>query len=381
MSISVKRVLFLIHDLCHGGAEKVLVNLVNNMSPEKFDITVQTLFDVGVHRDKLKPHVHYKACFRHMLRGNSHFMKLFSPGLLYRALIREEYDIVISYLEGPPARIISGCPYPSPKVCWLHIELNDEKAVASGFRSYQEAVRCYQKYDQLVAVSETVKQTFCGSSGIQPDQIRVLYNTNETNQIQELAKLPVDDVVFEKDVLSICSVAKITPTKGYDRLARVHKRLMEEDLKHHIYILGVGEQQEEIEAYLRANHLENSFTFLGFRDNPYKYVAKCDLYVCSSLREGFSTAVTEALIVGTPVVSTLCSGAKELLGENDEYGVVVENSEEGIYQGMKRMLLEPELLRHYTSQARQRGQYFSTENTVAAVAEMLESLSRKKDRF
>lgn len=372
--LTVKRVLFLIHDLCHGGAEKVLVNLVNNMSPEKFDITVHTLFDVGVHRDKLKPHVHYKTCFRHMIRGNSHIMKLFSPAFLYRTLIQDEYDIVVSYLEGPPARIIAGCPYPSKKVCWLHIELNDKKAVAAGFRNYQEAIRCYQKYDQLVAVSETVKNTFCGSSNMPPNRIQVLYNTNETNQILELSKLPVDDVAFEKDVLSVCSVAKITPTKGFDRLARVHKRLMEEGLRHHIYILGVGEQKEEIEAYLKENHLENSFTFLGFRDNPYKYVAKCDLYVCSSLREGFSTAVTEALIVGTPVVSTLCSGAKELLGENNEYGLVVENSEEGIYAGLKKMLTSPALLAHYKSEAKKRGQLFSTENTVQAVEEMLLSL-------
>lgn len=367
----MQKVFFLIHDLCHGGAEKVLVNLVNNMSPEKFDITVQTLFDVGVHRDKLKPHVHYKTCFQHVVRGNSHLMKLFSPSLLYRMLIREEYDIVVSYLEGPPARIISGCPFPSKKVCWLHIELNDKKAVAAGFRNYQEAIQCYQKYDQLVAVSETVKCAFCGSSGIQPDRIRVLYNTNETAKILELSKLPVEDVDFEKDAFSICSVAKITPTKGYDRLARVHKRLMNEGLKHHIYILGIGEQRKEIEAYLKENQLERSFTFLGFQDNPYKYVAKCDLYVCSSLREGFSTAVTEALIVGTPVVSTLCSGAKELLGENDEYGLVVENSEDGIYAGLKQMLSSPELLQHYAKQAALRGHSFETGNTVAAVQDML----------
>lgn len=367
----MQKILFLIHDLCHGGAEKVLINLVNNMDPEKFDITVQTLFDVGVHRDKLKPHVHYKACFRHMIRGNSHFMKLFSPAFLYRTLIQDEYDIVISYLEGPPARIIAGCPYPSKKVCWLHIELNDKKAVALGFRNYQEAIHCYQKYDQLIAVSETVKKAFCGSSGIQPDQIQVLYNTNETNQIQELAKLPVDDVVFEKDVPSVCSVAKITPTKGFDRLARVHKRLMEEGLKHHIYILGVGEQKEEIEAYLRANHLENSFTFLGFRDNPYKYVAKCDLYVCSSLREGFSTATTEALIVGTPVCTVEVSGMKEMLGENNEWGIVTDNDEDALYQGIKRLLDDPVLLAHYKEKASRRGSDFSTKETVRAVENML----------
>lgn len=60
------------------------------------------------------------------------------------------------------------------------------------------------------------------------------------------------------------------------------------------------------------------------------------MYVCSSRREGFSTAVTEALIVGTPVVSTNCSGAYELLGKNNEYGIVTENNEDALYEGIKK---------------------------------------------
>ena len=365
------KVLFLIHDLGHGGAEKVLVNLVNNMSPQEFDITLQTLFDVGVHRGKLKPHVHYKSCFRHMIRGNSHIMKLFSPSLLYRLLIRDEYDIIVSYLEGPTARIISGCPYSSKKVCWIHTEMQSPGALKDGFRSYQEAVQCYQKYDQIVAVSENVKQASCTYSGIQPSRIHVLYNTNDTEHIRMMSKNSVMDARFVSGELSICSVGKIVPVKGFDRLARIHKRLMDEGLKHHIYILGVGEQQAEIEDYLKKNNLENSFTFLGFQDNPYQYVSRCDLYVCSSLREGFSTAATEALIVGTPVCTVEVSGMKEMLGENNEWGVVTENSEEALYQGIKRLLESPEILAHYKRKAILRGKDFSTEETVKDVERML----------
>lgn len=101
---------------------------------------------------------------------------------------------------------------------------------------------------------------------------------------------------------------------------------------------------------------------------------KCDLFVCASLAEGFSTAVTEALIVGTPVVSTNCSGAYELLGENNEYGIVTENNEDALYEGIEKILTEENLLQHYKEQARVRGQRFSTEKTVKAVENMLESL-------
>ena len=163
-------------------------------------------------------------------------------------------------------------------------------------------------------------------------------------------------------------------TKGYDRLIEVHRRLIDEGVRHRIYILGIGEEQNYLESKIKAYGIENSFVLLGFRENPYSYVENADLYVCSSRREGFSTAVTEALIVGTPVISTDCSGAKELLGENNEYGLVVENSTEGIYQGMKRMLENPEMLKTYKKQAKIRGSFFSREKTVQAVEEMLESL-------
>ena len=101
------------------------------------------------------------------------------------------------------------------------------------------------------------------------------------------------------------------------------------------------------------------------------YVSKCDLLVCSSYSEGFSTAATEALIVGTPVCTVEVSGMKEMLGNNDEYGIVTENDEEALYRGIKRLLDDPELLRHYRRQAAIRGKAFSTAETVKAVEDML----------
>ena len=115
-------------------------------------------------------------------------------------------------------------------------------------------------------------------------------------------------------------------------------------------------------------------TLLGYDTNPYRYVAKCDLFICASHAEGFSTAATEALIVGTPVCTVEVSGMKEMLGENNEWGIVTPNDDEALYQGIKRLLDDPALLMHYKEKAVQRGKTFSTENTVDAVEKMLLSL-------
>lgn len=369
-----KKLLFLIPNLAHGGAERVLVNLANNLDSHKYDVTVQTLFNVGVNRQYLQPHVHYVPGYKKHIRGTTTLMKLFSPRLLYKFWIKGNYDVLISYLEGPTSRIIAGCPDPEKKkIAWLHIELNTPKQAAIGFRSPAEAQKYYNTYDRLVAVAGSVKDRFLQSLPVMTP-IHVLYNTNETGQIVEKAKMQPEDPAFREDGIRICSVAKLMPTKGFDRLLTVHKRLLDEGLHHTVYILGIGEEEEKLRQKIREYGVEDSFILLGFRDNPYQYVSRCDLYVCSSRREGFSTAVTEALIVGTPVVSTDCSGARELLGENNEYGIVVENSEDGIYEGMKKMLSEPETLAHYRRMAGERGKYFSKEKTVQAVEEMLDLL-------
>jgi glycosyltransferase involved in cell wall biosynthesis len=120
--------------------------------------------------------------------------------------------------------------------------------------------------------------------------------------------------------------------------------------------------------------MTDSFTLLGYRTNPYQYVKNCGLFVCASLSEGFSTAATEALIVGTPVCTTRVSGMDELLGDN-EFGLITENNEEALYAGIKQLLDDPKLLERYRQQAKKRGTDFSTEYTVGQVQMFLHHIA------
>ena len=120
--------------------------------------------------------------------------------------------------------------------------------------------------------------------------------------------------------------------------------------------------------------MKKNVTLLGYQINPYKYISKCDLFVCASYAEGFSTAATEALILGVPVCTVEVSGMKEMLGENNEYGIVTENNDEALYQGIKELINNSEKLQHYKQQAIIRGKSFSTERTVREVEKMLLSL-------
>ena len=370
----MKKILFLIHDLGPGGAEKVLVNLVNNMDPNQFDITVMALFGGGVNEQFLKPHIRLITCFKKTIRGNSHLMKLLTPRQLHKWLIKERYDIEVSYLEGPSARVISGCPHPDTKlVSWIHVEQHTKAVAAKAFRSFAESASCYQRFHQTVCVSEYVKRDFM-TLYPQVDPVRVLYNTNETNQILEQMKEDVEPGIFREGEIRLCGVGKLMPIKGFDRILRIHKRLRDEGYPVHTYLLGDGSERSMLEAYIKDNHLSDNVTMLGYQTNPYKYVSRCDLFLCASTAEGFSTAATEALIVGTPVCTVDVSGMKEMLGENNAYGIVTDNNEAALYDGIRNLIASPTLLESYKEKARFRGTYFSTSQTVAAVETMMHAI-------
>lgn len=371
------KILFLIHDLGQGGAEKVLVNLVNNMDREKFDITVMSLFGGGVNEQFLGDHIRYKTVFPKEIPGNSHIMKLFSPSALHRYCVKEHYDVEVAYLEGPSSRVISGCPDESTKlVSWIHSTISTAKRAASSFRSLKEAKRCYCRMDRVVFVSKGIESAFCSALDFDGPHC-VLYNTVESDRISELSREPAPALI-EDGRLRLAAVGTLKEVKGYDRLLRIVKRLKDEARPVHLYILGKGPQREELENYIKTNDLEDSVTLLGYDTNPYKYVSKCAIFVCSSYSEGFSTAATEALIVGTPVCTVEVSGMKELLGENNEYGIVTENSEDGLYGGIKMLMDDEEMLRHYREKTAERGGSFGMKETVGAAERMLEELFAEK---
>lgn len=131
------------------------------MDRSKFDISVQVLFKGGVNEQFLKSDIKFKYYYKKQFRGNSKYLCLFSPERLYKKFIKEKYDIIVSYLEGPTARIVSGCNNPNTKlVSWIHIQQETKETAAYSFRSYQEAKDCYDRFDQTICVSEYVKNNF-----------------------------------------------------------------------------------------------------------------------------------------------------------------------------------------------------------------------------
>ena len=120
---------------------------------------------------------------------------------------------------------------------------------------------------------------------------------------------------------------RLTQVKGYDRLVRVCAKLRDMGYEFSVAILGKGEEEENIKKLISENSLEERIKLLGFQENPHKFIRNSDVFVCSSYAEGYSTAVSEAVILGVPVVTTECSGMREIFGD-EECGITMAGKQE-----------------------------------------------------
>lgn len=355
------KILFFHFDLGNGGAEKVLINLLKCLDYSKYDVTLYLLFKHGINLSSLPSNVRLRYLFNRVpFRGIIHLLKLLSPKTLHKLLIKEKYDIEIAYLEGAPTRIISGCSDRDTKLfSWIHTQAG--KSFFKSYRSLREAKKAYCQFNKVIFVSEFAKQTFLDTTGWSNLSLCVCHNVINTDEIKESSKETID-LPLSPSKINICSVGRLNKLKGYVRLVRILG-----DLKNHItkdwqlYILGQGEQKQLIEDAIIENKLQEHIHLLGYDMNPYKYVSKMDLFICSSYVEGYSTAVTESIVVGTPVITTECSGMSEILGDS-KAGIIVENSDEGLRCVLEDLLTGKIDLDTLKINATKRSNYFSKSN-------------------
>lgn len=350
------KILFFMETLSEGGAEKVLCTLVNNMDRQKFDITVQTLNEVDP-KAFLAPGIRYKAINRCKTALGK---KLFSYWLrlcaelkwIYPLYIRDDYDIEAAYLECGPTKIMAGSTNKKAlKLAWVHCDLAKKEGIAD---QTDKLKRYYSAYDKVVCVSRNVRDSFVELFGPDPEAV-VLYNVNDEVEIMEKAN------AFDTPRAvgtNLVAVGRLTRQKGFDRLIDACAALKRDGCHFHLRILGEGSERQALEEQIRQHGLNADVELMGFQSNPYPYLKAADLVVCSSRYEGFSTAVTEALILGKPVVTTPCTGMDELLGDS-EYGLITGDSVDGIYAGIRKMLEEPAMRERYSCLAKMRGVQFS----------------------
>lgn len=185
-----RKVVFLINSLYGGGAEKVLQTLLKHIDKTKFDVTLYSL-----HKAVLNEHYPSDLSFRYIYGHGkmsdylkTFIYKFFSPSLFYRLFIHGKYDTEVAFIEGYSTRIISGSTNrKSKKIAWVHIDLESNHWTDIAYKSREEETECYNRFDCVVAVSETVRKA---NEKLFPQlkQSMCLYNPIDSEDIIRKAK-------------------------------------------------------------------------------------------------------------------------------------------------------------------------------------------------
>lgn len=373
----MKKVLIILPSLAVGGMEKVLINLVNSLSKEDYTITIRTIYDCFEMADNLNSNINYGSFYKSSKnkkinyiksRAYTFMIKKLSPQLLYRLFIKDHFDIEIAFFRGAPIKIISGSNNKkSNKLAWVHNDFTKCTGIFDWFRTEEQTINAYKKFNNIVCVSQYAKEMFIKRMGINKNVV-VRYNINLVNDIIEKSNEDIEES-FKESRFKVCTVGRLVEAKGYDRLLNIHKRLIDEGITYELIIVGSGPEYDKYKKFIVDNRLEDTVHLLGNRTNPYKYINKSDLFVCSSRWEGFSTVISEAVILKKPILTTRVSGTSELFLDN-EYGLIVDNDEESLYQGLKLLITNKELLNHYKEKIIERSKFFDTKKAVKNI-EML----------
>ena len=326
----MRRLLFVLPAFRYGGTMTSFENLLLLLSKEDYVIDVYAIVDEGEARDRIsklarivnrerKPHNNQGEC-GFSLRQIAKRIKdcLAKMGLdLGTYLIKkmaqrftcEIYDAVIAYQEGYPTLFVANVKA-NYKIAWIHSMYsrcgNDKTA------------REYDKMDRIVCVSETAKQDMLSSYHNNVGRIHVVKNSLDKDEIVRLSEV---EPLHRSECFQIISVGRIDPVKRFSMIPVIAKELRDKGLEFKWSIVGGIADKKEYETVVKRISeygLEDIVTLEGQMNNPYPAIKKSDLLVCLSSSETFNYTLTEARILGVPVVSADFPAVKEFVKDGQD---------------------------------------------------------------
>ncbi|MCI1590682.1 glycosyltransferase [Heyndrickxia oleronia] len=368
-----KKVLFLIYQLINGGAEKVMIDIVNHMDSSQYEVTVLTVIDCTKDAQLLKSHIKYEYIFKGKMKEDRVFFKLFykiSPKILHQIFIKKKYDIEIAALEGIPTKIISGCECSSTKkIAIIHSDAYSIAWPTKRYKDKQQEIASYENLDNIIFVSKNTQTQFLNKFKIEPNKTQVLYNPFDFDKINEKSLEPVDDFKRTSKYL-FCAIGRLEKVKGFDRLIEAFKIVHRDHKNIQLIILGEGRERYSLSLLINQYKLNDIISILGYRENPYKYLKMSDCYICSSHSEGLSSTIIEAMILNMPIIATDCGGMDELLDGYDP-GVIVNNNIYDLIEEINRFLISIEKGKHIRKESERSIKHkFSYENYFDEIAKV-----------
>ncbi|MBE7123550.1 glycosyltransferase [Bacillus cereus] len=365
-----KRILITSFDMEIGGVERSLIGLLNTIDYSKYDIDLMLFKHEGGFfsllpkepnlLEELQQYTTFRKSIKRILQeghysigitriigrimGVMHgrYVNSKEPGyfviqygwrisLPFLPKLREEYDVAISFLW--PHYFIGDKVRAKRKIGWIHtdysnIQLNKEMEC-----------KMWRKMDDIVAVSESCRDTFLNSLPYINKKVQVIENIIDSEFVREQSNEGdiTQEIPINRERIKLVTVARLSHAKGIDDAIYALRKLLDQGYDIEWYIVGYGPQEAELKLLIDKLGLQDEFVLLGKKINPYPYIKACDIYVQPSRYEGKAVTVREAQILKKPVLITNFSTAKSQL-ENGVDGYICPMGIKGIVEGIKKMI-------------------------------------------
>jgi glycosyltransferase involved in cell wall biosynthesis len=371
MNQNKKKILFISISLAGGGAEKILVYLINCLDKAKYD---RRLFLFERKLDYLKEldsSVPIVCCDR---KSRWDFLKIILK--LIKTLRRYNPDIVISLFDYSNIVTILAALFSRVKcrliICEHLYRSESYKQSKFGYLKKIFVRYTYRKADKIVVVSKNIKRFLIRQFGLSHERIQVIYNPIPFSEIVKKSKEKVDHpFITDEKVQVIIAVGRMARQKRFDRLIRAFSMALKTQENLRLLLLGKGELEIELKLLAKKLKVEKYIDFVGFKANPYAWMAKSDVFALSSEREGFPNVLVEAMVCGVSVVSTDClSGPNEIIDNNKNGFLVPEENEELLGEALLKLVRDVELRRKFSKAGKIFAEKLSVEKTLPKYEEL-----------
>ena len=378
------KILFRHRSMEMGGVEKVMLSIMNNLDPEKFEMTVCLSLNQGELRNEFPSHI--RKVF--LTKGKEDFSKnkfiqkfqLFkrklqlekfrkNPEIVDRDYLKENYDIEIGMTYNDFELILNSSNKNSKKIGWFHSEINLPKLQPLVPKILEQ----FPQMDHMIYCSEKIQKIM---HDVYPDlqypAESVIINAIPIEEIKKKGEENISDL--PKDPVFV-SIGRLHTRKGYHKLMDAHFQLLNDGFPHSVLIIGDGEELPNLLVQQNKLGVAETFIFAGNKMNPYPYLKNADFFIMPSESEAWPLVIAEALILQKPIIATKV-GDVETMIKDRKTGYLIDYKTGEIYEAMKEFLTNESLVSEIKKNLKDIENEFDNQKIFDEVEEIITNLAK-----
>lgn len=376
------KILFRHRSMEMGGVEKVMLSILNNLDPEKFEMTVLLNLNQGELRNEFPPHVRkvFLTDGKEDFSKNRFFQKIQllqrkwklekfrkNPDIIDKDYLKENYDIEIAMTYNDFEPVLNSSNKNSKKIGWFHSEIDLPKLQPL----VPKILRHFPQFDYMVYCSEKIRNIMHQAHPkLNYPKEEVIINAIPIEEIKRKAEEKIPDF-GEKPVF--VSVGRLHTRKGYHKLMDAHHQLIKEGFQHSILIIGDGEELSNLLNQQKKLGVEETFTLAGNKMNPYPYIKNADFFILPSESEAWPLVIAEALILKKPIIATKV-GDVAMMIDDQKTGYLIDYKTEEIYAAMKEFITNKTLVEDIKKYLENIENQFDNQKIFNQIEEMIDNV-------